>query len=121
MALTKELIARARDGNLTRVEIPEWADDDGTPGVIYLRVMSGVDREAMEREWTATEGIINKAREKLLVKTVCDENGERLFGDTDDDLAMLGTRNSDVLARLFTQSMKLNKLDKDSVENAAKN
>ena len=120
MALTREQIFGSKDLGLERQEVPEWPGEDGDPGVVFLRVLSGTDREAMERIWTETEEkIVPNAREKMLVRTMCDEEGTRLFED--DDIELLALKNSIALDRLFRRSMQMNGLSKTSVEDAAKN
>ena len=113
MLLTKEQILNADDRASIETNVPEWG------GSVYVRVMSGTERESFEREWTSTEEkLLPQYKVKLLRRCLCDDKGETLF--TNEDLAALGEKNALVLDRLFTECMKLNGFAKDSVEEAAK-
>lgn len=114
MLLTKEQILAADDRASVETHVPEWG------GSVYVRVMSGTERESFEREWTTTEEkLLPQYKVKMLKKCLCDDKGAALF--TNDDLAALGEKNALVIDRLFNQCMKLNGFQKDAVEEAAKN
>lgn len=114
MPLTKEQILAANDRRTIEVQVPEWGD------TVRLAVMSGTERESFEREWTnSEEKLIPHYKLKMLRRCLVDDNGDAMF--TDADLDALGKKNAMVLDRLFTECMKLNGFQKDSVEEAAKN
>jgi len=114
MLLTKEQILSADDRASIKLEVPEWG------GEVYVRVMSGTERESFEREWTSTEEkLLPQYKVKLLRRCLCDDKGDALFSN--EDLTALGEKNALVLDRLFTECMKLNGFAKDAVEEAAKN
>jgi len=114
MLLTREQILSANDRKSAETSVPEWG------GSVFLRVMSGTERESFEREWTSTEEkLLPQYKTKMLRRCLCDDKGETLFSN--DDLAALGEKNALVLDRLFHDCMRLNGFEKDSVEEAAKN
>lgn len=114
MPLSKEQILAANDRRTIEVKVEEWGD------TVRLAVMSGTERESFEREWTnSDEKLLPKYKLKLLRRCLVDANNAPLFSDA--DLDALGEKNAMVLDRLFTECMRLNGFQKDSVEEAAKN
>lgn len=114
MPLTKDQILAANDRRTIEVEVPEWG------GSVQLAVMTGTERESYERMWTNTdEKLMPGYKLKMLRRCIVDANGDPSFSDA--DLDALGKKNAMVLDRLFTECMKLNGFQKDSVEEAAKN
>lgn len=114
MPLTKEQILAANDRRSIEVSVPEWGD------TVRLAVMTGTERESFERMWTETDQkLLPQYKVKMLRRCIVDESGATMF--TDADLDLLGQKNALVIDRLFTECMKLNGFQKDSVEEAAKN
>ena len=117
VVLTKETILGADDLSRKRVEVPEWGGD------VYVRTMSGVERDAFENDATArraaerydTDGLMAL----LVVQTVCDEDGKSLF--TKDDIPALNTKSCKVIGRLFTIALKMNDLRQKDIEELAGN
>lgn len=101
-------INAASDIKTEKVNVPEWRTD------VYLKVMSGVERDAFEAGYSDQR--MANFRERFLVVTLCDQAGERLFSD--EQVETLGRRSSLVLARLFEQAWKLNMLSADAVDRA---
>ncbi len=72
-------------------------------GVVYLREMMGKERGRFEMlvvtvRGKSSEVNLEQAREKLLVRCLCDENGVRMFKDNDLDLVgTIGAKNLDLL------------------------
>ena len=92
-----------------KVEVPEWG------GCIYVRIMTGTERDEFEASSIQIVGKgkhrtvspdMRNARAKLLVRCLCDESGKRLFND--QDIVALGKKNSGVLDRLFERTQALN-------------
>jgi hypothetical protein len=118
MAATKESILAHR-AKLTPVDVPEWG------GQLYVRVMSGAERDAFEDETFKLNGKdveINRknARARLLVRCIVDEGGERLFNDN-GDATLLGEQPADVLDRVYAIASKANGLSKADEDDIAKN
>lgn len=114
--LTAEKILAAQDTDAPiKVDIPEWG------GGAFLRVMSGAERD--QWELIAEAGIRKKTtanvRASLLIATLCDENGKRLFGHGQADA--LGKKSSIVIDRLFDIAQKLNKLKESDIDELEKN
>jgi hypothetical protein len=107
MILTKD--------DLTREElyISEWG------GSVYVRVMTGGERDTLESRQLATEGQAQSERLKnlrslLAALTVCDESGAAIF--MIDDMAALSNKSSTALDKIFEVSMRLNRLRAEEVE-----
>ena len=58
-------------------------------------------------------------RAKLLVRTICDDKGKRIFTDKDTDL--LGSKAASALEKIFDVAQKLNKLGGKDFEDIEKN
>lgn len=112
--LTKDQILNADDLPREPVNVPEW----GTGAVVYVRTMSGAERDAFEQsvldaKRNGTTNLVN-IRARLAVKVLCDEQGKRLFDDQDAEA--LGRKSSMVLDRVFAVAQKLNGIGPKDVE-----
>lgn len=101
-------INAASDIKTEKVNVPEWKTD------VYLKVLSGTDRDAFEAGYTDQR--MANFRVRFLVLTLCDQAGERLFDD--EQVALLGRRSSIVLNRLFEHAWKINMLSQEAVDEA---
>ena len=106
MALSKAKILAANDNKLDKADVPEWG------GEVYLKVLSGTDRDAFEEGYS--EQKMKNFRSRFLVLTLCDEKGERLF--TEAEVDELGKKSAVVLARLFDKAWALNAFRNEDVE-----
>lgn len=118
MALDREKILNSEDLVREEVEVPEWG------GNVCIRCMTGTERDNFESEAYLMRGKsveINRDnfRARLLVRTLADENGTRLF--TDADIGPLGKKSAKVLDRLFGIAMRINGLSPEDVEELVKN
>jgi len=116
--LTRDTVLKAKDLLSEKVEVPEWG------GQVCVRCMTGTERDAFESEAYSFRGKdlqVNREnfRARLLVRTLADDKGERLFADS--DLAALGGKSGKVLDRLFTIAMRINGLSREDVEELTKN
>jgi len=116
--LTKDAILSAHDTKLEKVDVPEWG------GSVYVRVMSGAERDAFEEEChePTRKGMKLRAaniRARLAVRVVCDEGGKRVFADS--DAVALGKKSSKALDRIWEAANKLSAIRETDVEDAAKN
>lgn len=113
--LNKTSILSVLDHRTRTVPVPEWGGD------VCIRSMSQNQRDRFLSEVVDAEGKSIKAniKTKLLVHTLCDEQGKRLFDD--GDMEALGERNADVLERLFLIAKDLNgftdKTDTEALKN----
>lgn len=113
--LTKEQILGAQDLTHRDVEVPEWG------GKVRVRTMTGEERDAYEiavygGEKTNTENL----RARLLFLTLVDEQGNRLFAD-EADIVALGKKSIKAVQRVFKAVRDLNAMDVASMEDLAKN
>lgn len=109
--LTREDILSVQDIMTKAVDVPEWG------GTVYVRNLSGKDRDAWELLF-ANGNPVN-VRATLVAKCACDESGERLFGDT--DITELGKKSAAGLDRIFEAATKLNRIAPGDLEELAGN
>lgn len=117
MVLSKEDILKADDRKGIEVSAPEWG------GHVYLRPMSGTDRDDFEqRSADFSKGkreAMKGWRERLIVATACDDQGNPLF--TKEDLPALAEKNSMVVVRLADEALAISGIGADEVEDEAGN
>jgi hypothetical protein len=106
MALDRKSILAADDVRKEKVAVPEWGGD------VYLRVLSGTDRDHFEESYADQK--MKAFRIRFLLLALCDERGERLFADDEGDI--LGKKSSVVINRLFEAGWKLNALSQEAVD-----
>lgn len=107
----KEQINNSIDNQLHEVDVHEWNI------VIYIKQISLADRIKLydyidnnkDVKWTVM----------LLLYSIADKEGVRVFGDNDYDL--LANKSAIVLDRLAGIAAQHNRLVKDSVDEAKKN
>lgn len=102
MALSRDAILGAADIQTREVDVPEWG------GTVYLKGMSGTERdqfEAANRRSDGEQNLVN-VRARFLVRCVVNENGTRIFGDP--DAAELGKKSSAAIQRLWDVAAELN-------------
>ena len=112
MALTRDDILGKVQLAVEQVQVPEWG------GPVYIREMSGAERDAWEALVFGEEKAKN-IRATLAAVCLCDETGKRLFAD--EDAVKLGATSGSALQRVFDAAMRINKLRKEDVEEVAKN
>ncbi len=113
--LTRKEILEAQDFRLEPVDVPEWG------GVVYVKTMSGEERDRFEDE------VVKRRDEKtgmptsivglkvLVVSlTACDAEGKRLFGGEGDE-AKLAAKSAAAIDRLFAKSQELSHLTDEAV------
>ena len=116
--LTKAKIMESDDKKTQIVEVPEWG------GHVKVKTMSGTERDAWEdslvkRKGKKVETNLTNIRAKLCAVTIVDEEGVRLFNDS--DILSLGQKSCSALDRVFQAAKTLNALDDDDIEDLAKN
>ena len=106
MALDRKSILAADDVRKEKVAVPEWGGD------VYLRVLSGTDRDRFEESYADQK--MKAFRIRFLLMALCDERGERLFADDEGDI--LGKKSSVVINRLFEAGWRINALSQEAVD-----
>lgn len=92
-------------------EIPEL-------GEVFIKVMTAAEREGLERQMQK-EVENNGIRATIFIYSVCDENGVLEFDD--EDLEMVKAFPSAIVSKVYDFSNKLNALQPEAKEEAAKN
>lgn len=113
MALNRDQILEHSDLVTQVVSVPEWGGD------VIVSTMTGEARDAWEQSLVISEGgksrtNMENIRARLVVSTVVDENGNRLF--TDKDVSVLGRKSGAALERVCKVAQRLNGLTNDDVE-----
>ena len=113
--LTRDQILKAKDLTKEKVEVPEWG------GFVYVRVMTGRERDSFEQGLLLGKGKVNleNVRARLCALTVVDETGARLFKDK--DVTELGNKSAAALDRVYEVAQRLNRISGEDVEELEKN
>ncbi len=84
------------------VDVPEWG------GRVFVRAMSGFERDAFELGMLGPDGKADKRnfRARLAAACLCDVNGHPLF--TPADAVKLGAMHAAALSRVFDVAAELN-------------
>lgn len=83
-----------------RIEVPEWAGDDGKPAVIYARPMTMAEKQKIANAG-ANDGHIASLVTTLILKAE-DEAGNKVF-TLDDKHTLMNRADTEVLARIILQ------------------
>ena len=99
------------------VPVPEMGGD------VYVRAMSGRERDDFER-WLLAErksdtDIPEGFRERMLLASLSDENGRPLINE--DDISQLMAQPSNVVEALFAAACRINGMGGDALEDKEKN
>jgi len=116
--LTRDQILKAQDLPTEDVPVPEWG------GTVRVRALTGAERDAFEQSIVEQRGRstrmnLQNLRAKLVALTVVDEEGNRIFSDSDAKL--LGKKSALALNRVFEVAQKLSGLTSEDVEELTKN
>jgi hypothetical protein len=117
-SLTRENILQAQDIQTEEVEVPEWG------GTVLVRGLMGEERDALEASMIEGKGKnynvnLRNLRAKLVARSVVDENGKRIFEDS--DIAALGKKSATALARVYDVAQRLSGLSNEDVGELTKN
>lgn len=127
----RKSIESASDLKTEPVEIPAWPQvddvgnpvlkDDGTPNCTYwVRMMSLGERQAFDMAVAVKRGDTyemnpQRVRAELLVRTLCDDKGVRLFEDS--EIGVVEGKGGDPCGAAFTAAQSLNGLNGNAVKN----
>lgn len=114
MSGLRETLAALAERKVIRIEEPGW------PGPLYVREMTGRERDAFEAWLIKADGSINRDdyRARFALATLCDEGGARLSAD---DLELVANAASSVLDVVVERARKLNWLGEAGLEAAKGN
>lgn len=125
--LTRDEIQQAKDTQIEPVEVPEWGkDEDGSPKVVFIRGLTGTDRDDFEMNMIETKGKktelnLRNLRAKLIVRCAVDsedpEAAKKLF--TIEDVEWLGRKSGMALQRCYAVAQRLSGLSAEDVEELA--
>ena len=93
------------------VEVEEWG------GAVWVRVLTGTERDRFEVQVSDSKRTNFRAR--LAVYCVCDENGQRLFAES--DVQALGNQPGSALEKVCTVALRLNRYTSEDVALLEKN
>ena len=116
--LSRDAILNVVDLDYEDVQVPEWG------GTVRVRGLTGSERDkyeasVMQRKGKRYELVMADARAKLVALTVVDEEGNRLFSDS--DVKALGQKNAAPLNRIFSTSQRLSGLSNEDIEELTEN
>lgn len=116
--LSRDAILAINDVQFADVEVPEWG------GMVRVKSLTGKERDALEASMIEGKGKnanvnLNNLRAKLVARSLVNENGERVFSDT--DIAALGTKSAAALTRVYEVAQRLSGITQEDVEELTKN
>ena len=114
----RDAILSSNDLPSEKVECPEWNQ------TLHVRTLTGAEREEFEtvisRATSNKSGLdLRGLKIKLVLLTLCDEDGELLFDSTDQ--LVLNAKSSRVIDRIFQVSQRLSGLTNEDAEEMVKN
>ncbi len=118
MVLSRDQILAADDIRVESLQIPEWGGD------IYIRVISGRERDAFDAaQIDPTTGKsaprTEDFRARYAVLVACDENGFPIF--TSEDVSKLTHRSASALDRILEAGLRLNGQTDEAAKELEKN
>lgn len=125
--LTRDAILQREDMRPELVDVPEWG------GSVYVRPLTGFEREQFEKslvpespngkagrrrrksaDVTAAMGTV---RARLCALCIVDKDGTRLF--TDEDIEALGNKSAAATSRIFDRAAELSGIMEKDVDDLA--
>lgn len=103
---------------------PVEIDVNGQRDVVYVRGMSGTERDIWEQtifeeRKASGDSVYPHYRASLVVKTACDKDGSRLFSD--DDIKKVSKLPASVIEPIHDKGAKLSGITAGDAEALAKN
>jgi len=105
-------------------EVVDMSEFTGWPEKVWVKALEGTERDSYESSMRIIRGEemipdLANIRAKLVVRTLVEEGGTRIF--TDDDDGPVGRKSAKALDRLFDVATRLSGLSKEDVKELAKN
>lgn len=112
--LSKDQILSASDLPTREVKVPEWG------GCVKVKTLTAGERDAWEQSiYTGDGKPVENFRARLVVATVIDASGARVFSDA--DAPALSAKSSVAVDRIFDEAQRLNGIGKKDAEQLEKN
>lgn len=114
--LGRDQILAVNDFEYELVEVPEWG------GTVRIRGLSGSERDQLEASMIRARGrttevnvsALSTFRARLVAMSIVDDQGRRVFKDTDIDA--LGKKSSKALQRVFNACQKLSAFTDEDIQ-----
>lgn len=110
--LDRKGILGAKDLETVTVAVPEWGGD------VCMRGLTAGERDSFEASIGSSVNLVN-LRARLVVLCLVDEDGERVFKDS--DAQNLGKKSAQVVDRLFDRARSLSGMSDEDVQELEKN
>jgi hypothetical protein len=116
--LSRDQIQNASDVQRERVPVPEWGGD------VLVQGLSAKDRDDYEAtilRMNGTDAKVNlaNARVKLVVRTVIDEAGNKIFSA--EDVNWLAQKSAAAIERVYAVASRLSGISKSDLDELTKN
>jgi predicted metal-dependent phosphoesterase TrpH len=102
-----------------KIEVPEWNDH------VYVKKFSAAERvkflQTINGEEAPTTEVFIARMVRLLQICLSDENGCRIFDDSEEDFEILNAKDVKILERIFDEAMKFNGIGVEEEKAAIKN
>lgn len=127
--LTRDMVRAIDDRKIEPVEVPDWPDAEGKPSIMYVRSLSGSERDAFELEMleqkkdkrgrvTSSEINLRNLRARLIVRTAVDgpdpDTAKPIFDAS--DASWLGEKSGAALQTVYKAASRLSGLSDEDVE-----
>ena len=112
MTTIRDSILAAPDLTTEPVEIPEWNT------TLLVKSMTGADRDQLEARYSDTGGVVG-LKALIVVLSVVDENGERVFSLS--DVEALQEKSASAIDRVFHVAQRLSHLLERDMQELAGN
>lgn len=106
-------------GSKLKIEAVEAFDT-----IVYVQELTGKERDAFEASLSSIKGknitmTMDNVRAKLVIRSLCDEDGLRVFEDA--DLESVGNLPASELDKVFEVAQRISGLKKEDIEELTKN
>ena len=96
-----------------KIEVPEWNDH------VYVKKLSAGERSILITSNAESQGMDSVVKTLQLV--ICDENGTRIFDNSEEDFNLLNSKDGVVLENIFNKVLEFNSLGEEEEKQAIKN
>lgn len=116
--LSRDAILAISDIQYETVPVPEWG------GEVRVRGLTAAERDQYESSFVAIKGKnastnMSNARARLVVMSVVDDSGERIFANS--DIPVLGAKSAAAMDRIYSVASRLSGVTDADIEELAGN